>query len=81
MNKLALEVDPARLKRDGETGIFVRAVRRNGDGDQFISCDIVCLTRESLFRWLRSRGGDNPWAEECVALLLGHDSHEEAHEE
>ena len=72
MTRPVLEIDPARLARDGETGIFVRAVHRKVDGDKFISCDIVCLTRESLFSWLRSRGGNNPWAENCVALLLGH---------
>jgi hypothetical protein len=73
MTTLPLEIDPDRLPRDGETGIYVRAVHRKNDGDKFISCDIVCLTRESLFNWLRSRGGKNPWAEECVALLLGHE--------
>lgn len=72
MPTLPLEIDPSRLPRDGETGIFVRAVQRGNAGDKFISCDIICLTRESLMRWLRSRGGDNRFAEECVALLLDH---------
>jgi hypothetical protein len=73
MTRATLEIDPTRLARDGETGIYVRAVQRKDDGDRLLSCDIVCLTRESLLNWLRSRGGKNPWAEECVALLLGHE--------
>jgi hypothetical protein len=77
-DRAALEIDPDRLDRDGETGIFVRAVLRRSDGDKLVSCDIVCLTRASLMCWLRSRGGDNPWAEECVALLLGHEFEEVA---
>ena len=36
------------------------------------SYDIATLDRDSLFRWLRSRGGSNPWAENIVAVLLGH---------
>lgn len=77
MTRPVLEIDPERLARDGETGIFVRAVHRRGDGDRLISVDIVCLTKESLFSWLRSHGGSNPWAENCVALLLGHQHEDE----
>jgi hypothetical protein len=50
------------------TGIYVRALRDNIPG----SYDIATLDRDSLFRWLRSRGGANPWAENVVAVLLGH---------
>ena len=49
------------------TGIYVRALRDNIPG----SYDIATLDRDSLFRWLRSRGGANPWAENIVAVLLG----------
>lgn len=50
------------------TGIFVRA-RREG---RWGSYDIYVLDKESLMTWLRSRGGDNPWAESVVAMLLNH---------
>ena len=65
-------VDNDRLEqyKDSSTGIFVRAKTSEGKWDSF---DILVLTRESLFDWLRSRGGSNEWAEQCVALLLGHD--------
>ena len=51
-----------------ETGIYVRAKR---DG-KWESVDISELTAESLLQWLRSRDGDNPWAEDVVGILLGH---------
>lgn len=51
------------------TGIFVRAQRSGHWG----SYDIFVLTKDSLMTWLRSRGGDNPWAESTVAILLGHE--------
>lgn len=52
------------------TGIFVRAKDPNG---QWVNADIWQLDRDSLIEWLRSRGGDNPWAEQVVCLLLGHE--------
>ena len=52
-----------------ETGIYVRAVDSDG---KWGSHDIVDLTKESLVQWLRSRGGDNPYAENVVCVLLGH---------
>lgn len=52
-----------------ETGIYVRAKVR----DAYRSVDISSLTLPSLLRWLRSRGGQNLWAEYTVAQLLGHD--------
>ena len=62
-------VDPQRENGEtGETGIFDRAMREGRPG----SYDIATLDRDSLFRWLRSRGGANPWAENVVATLLGH---------
>jgi len=63
-----LEVDPARAGLGG-TGIYVRA----RSADAWGSHDIAALTRDSLQRWLRSRGGENPWAESVVAIMLGHE--------
>ncbi len=67
MGEMSYKVDPTRTAM-GESGIFVRAQ----DGKQWVSADIVSLDKESLFHWLRSRGGDNPWAEDVVGILLGH---------
>lgn len=63
-----LNCDPVRTDCYPETRIYVRAKR----SDKWESVDIGELDRESLMIWLRSRGGDNPWAESTVALLLGH---------
>jgi len=52
-----------------ETGIYVRAINSDGKWD---SVDIADLDRPSLMFWLRSRGGENLWAESVVAMLLGH---------
>ena len=64
------EVDLDRLEwfSDLSTGIFVRALN-NGHWE---SVDIAHLTKESLLSWLKSRGGDNPYAENVVGVLLGH---------
>ena len=63
-------VDPKRGLGENEqgTGIMVRAKDQN----IFVSADLAELDRASLLAWLRSRGGDNPWAEDCVGILLGH---------
>ena len=53
----------------GCTGIFVRAQLPDETWD---SVDIAFLEKESLIEWLKSRGGNNPWAEEVVCILLGH---------
>lgn len=64
-----LHIDENRRKSFAQaTGIYVRVK----DGEAWITADIAQLDRASLFVWLRSRGGDNPWAEATVALLLGH---------
>lgn len=68
-----LKVDPQRLDF-GETGIFIRA-RAAGC---WCSADIAHIDRDSLLRWLRSRGGDNKLAENCVLILLGHEPEHEA---
>ena len=71
---MELKIDPIRA--DGEddkevtTGIFVRAQTIDG---KWQSVDICDLDLPSLKTWLRSRGGSNPWAESCVALILGHE--------
>lgn len=63
------------IKQDSEridlpsTGIYVRALSPEG---KWLSADIATLERASLMTWLRSRGGENAWAEEVVARLLGH---------
>lgn len=69
--QLALYVDPARrfAVYSNATGIFVRANDRTG---HFINIDIAQLDRASLLRWLRSRGGDNPWAENVIGQMLGY---------
>lgn len=66
-----LEVDPRRHEVSDylrNSGILVRA-KLNGEWGNY---DIAELTRQSLFAWLRSRGGSNPWAENTVAIILGH---------
>ena len=64
--------DRASVNRDmhGTTGIYVRA---KGTDGKWGSYDIAELDQPSLHSWLRSRGGENPWAENCVMLLLGHE--------
>lgn len=51
------------------TGIYVRAWVDGRMGPH----DIAVLTQASLLKWLRSRGGQNRWAEGLVASLLGHE--------
>jgi hypothetical protein len=57
------------LMGDGETGIQIRAQGPDGKWGTF---DIGHLDKPSLLAWLRSRGGDNKWAENVVGILLGH---------
>lgn len=65
-----LLLDPNRVGRPlRETGIYVRA--RDAKG-KWGSHDLVWLSRDSVLQWLKSRGGDNPWAEQTVLALLGH---------
>ena len=52
------------------TGVYVRAQTPDGKWGSF---DISELDGESLYTFLRSRGGDNPWAETIVGIMLGHD--------
>lgn len=63
-----LRADAEREGFHGNTGIYVRAVFLDG---KYGSADIMELDRVSLLRWLRSRGGENLWAENTVLALLG----------
>lgn len=65
---MTLQADPKRSYYHRRTGIFVRA-EINCKYDSF---DIAELDKPSLARWLRTRGGNNEWAENVVALMLGH---------
>lgn len=67
--RLNLKVDPAREGNYGYTGILVRA--QDGAG-RWVNADIADLDKRSLQEWLRSRGGQNEWAESVVHILLGH---------
>ena len=50
------------------TGIYIRELV---DGKwQSIDIGDTRLSNEQVLKWLRSRGGDNPWAENTVLLLL-----------
>ena len=51
----------------GSTGICVRAMY----GGKWGNYDIAELDLPSLRYWLRSRGGENAWAEAVVEILLG----------
>ena len=65
---MSLKIDMNR-REIGNTSIFVRAKMPGGEWE---SCDIAELEKESLLEWLRSRGGDNKWAEDVVGILRGH---------
>jgi hypothetical protein len=67
---MKLKVDPSRDQIDMHTDIYVRAWSESDD--KWVNADIVHLDKESLLHWLKSRGGDNPWAEDVVGILLGH---------
>ena len=46
-------------------------MRARGIDGKWSNADIADLDRASLDRWLRSRGGENEWAESVVRALLG----------
>lgn len=62
-------VDPQREEDIYGTGIYVRAKREG----EWVNADIAHLDKDSLTAFLRSRGGENEWAESVVYILLGHD--------
>lgn len=66
---MELTIDPTRVGQV-PTGIPIRARGPDGGWGTF---DIFDLTRDSLKTWLRSRGGENEWAENVVLILLGHE--------
>lgn len=75
-----LKIDPTRWanKEDWEgTGIYVRATFDDGTWGVV---EISHLDKASLLNWLKSTGGDNRIAENCVGILLGHGSLHESQE-
>ena len=52
-----------------ETGIMIRAMIAGEWRSVDIGNDAVSTS--DIVRWLRSRGGHNPWAENAFLLLLG----------
>ena len=67
--KIDVERWNEKEKWDDTTGIYIRALSPDGSWE---SVDIALLDKESLLSWLRSRGGKNEWAENCVGAMLGH---------
>jgi hypothetical protein len=63
-----LRVSSIQVAEHNKTGVLVRA--RLPD-DSWGNADIAELDRISLLRWLRSRGGENLWAENTVMALMG----------
>jgi hypothetical protein len=63
-----MKLDPSRSEIDYVTGIYVRA---QDDEGRWHSADVARLDEPSLTEWLRSRGGENLWAENVVRILLG----------
>lgn len=52
-----------------ETGIYIRAQIEGKWGAVDIGDER--LPDKEVLEWLRSRGGENVWAENCALLLLG----------
>ena len=66
---MELKVDKKRYGETRETGIYVRAQGLTGKWE---SVDIYALDKPSLLEWLKSRGGENRWAEDVCGILMGH---------
>ena len=67
---MELLADPNRYEKcKNLTGIFVRGKNPKG---KYEPLDIAQFDSKSLLEWLRSRGGENKWAENVVGILLGH---------
>ncbi|MFN6572361.1 hypothetical protein [Dendronalium sp. ChiSLP03b] len=67
-----LKVDPTRWNEKEKwegTGIFIRA---QFDDETWEVVEISHLDKASLLAWLKSKGGDNRLAENCIGVLLGH---------
>ena len=52
-----------------KTGIYIR-VQVGGEWGAYDIADPQ-VTNEQVLAWLRSRGGKNAWAEDCVLAILG----------
>jgi len=64
------QIDENRIDEKYEiTGIYIRAIDPSGNWN---SVDIAQLDKQSLHAFLRSRGGENLWAENIVGILLGY---------
>lgn len=65
------KTDPERQCEQNHfaTGIYLRAKGQDG---RWGSYDIAELDRASLVEFLRSRGGQNVWAENVVLIMLAH---------
>lgn len=72
MSDIRYTADPKRFNMvlTPETAVCVRGCRPDGS---FGNVDIAELDKSSLLAWLRSRGGHNPFAENLVGQLLGHE--------
>lgn len=68
MSEQTYKADSSRMDLP-ETGMYIRAQNEAGSYGAF---DLSHLDRDSVVRWLRSRGGENLWAENTVLILLGH---------
>lgn len=55
---------------EAPTGIHIRA--KDPKTGRFKSADIYYLDSASMLAWLKSRGGNNRWAENVVGILLGY---------
>jgi len=52
-----------------KTGIYIR-VQVGGNWGAYDIADPQ-VSDEQILTWLRSRGGKNAWAEDCVLAILG----------
>ncbi|MBN3951944.1 MAG: hypothetical protein HWQ38_37960 [Nostoc sp. NMS7] len=69
---MRLKIDPNRWAIQEQwqgTHIYVRAQHPDGGWE---TVEISLLDKPSLLSWLKSMGGDNRIAENCVGALLGH---------
>jgi len=69
-----LKIDPSRGEAEYRTGIYVRAQHADG---RWEAADIARLDEPSLSLWLRSRGGENLWAENVVRIVFGHEARQD----
>lgn len=71
-----LQFDKERLNHYEDVATFyVRGY--NPKTEEYENHDVAHLTKESLLRWLRSRGGRNIFAENYIMSYLGHPAFKE----